>query len=53
MLPEWFAFAQANKNLPEEIKAVRHSISAAMDLLVASRGANEAYYELDKVCAYP
>ena len=31
---------------------MRHSITEAMDLLVASRGANEAYPELDKVCAY-
>ena len=45
-------FAQADRNLHEDIKAVRHSISAAMDLLVASRGANEPYPELEKVCAY-
>ena len=31
---------------------MRHSITATMDLLVASRGANEAYPELHKVCAY-
>ena len=52
VLADCLLFAQADKNLPEDIKAVRHSISSAMDLLVASRGANEAYPELDKVCAY-
>lgn len=31
---------------------MRHSISATMDLLVASRGANVPYPELNKVCAY-
>ena len=52
LLADCFTVEQADKNLPEDIKAIKHSISAAMDLLVASRGANKPYPELRKVCAY-
>ena len=52
LLTECIHLVQADKNVCEDVKSVRDSIFAAMDLLVASRSANEPYPKLDQVCSY-
>lgn len=51
-MPAMSRDAQSDKNLTEEVKSIRDTISASMDTLVADRGAGEPYRGLDEVCKY-
>ncbi|KAG0627733.1 hypothetical protein M758_2G224100 [Ceratodon purpureus] len=48
----WWTAKKTDKNLPNNLKAVRDRISTSIENLVASMTAKEPYPELDALCAY-
>lgn len=48
----WYVVSQNDKNLKEELKSQRDSITNALESLVYSRCSGVSYAELDAVCAY-
>lgn len=45
-------FAQKDKIFVEDLKAIRHSIMSALELLAASMGLGKPYGNTDRVCEY-